>query len=89
MSNESIVIAAIQECHAYYAGQQDWVKIAAIRDIASESGVGRIAFDIVMIDLALAGRVTLVPEDVQCSLTSADRMNGLYVGGEVKHLVLI
>lgn len=81
------ILKAIRECRAYYAGSQDWVKVGAIRDMSAITN--RQEFDSAMTALALAGLVVLAPEDVQCSLTDADRYNGVFVGGEVKHLVLI
>lgn len=65
---------------------EQWSSLIAIRE---ESGLLRADFDQAMTELAIAGEVTLVPEENQKMRTAAMDRNGLYLGGEVKHYVAI
>lgn len=81
---QAAILDAIRTVATYYSAE--WASLSAVRD---ESGLTRPVFDAAMTELAYAGQVVLVPEDNQKCLTSADRHNALYVGGEHKHLAQI
>lgn len=81
---QAAILDAIRTVTTY--NDLPWAGMGAIRD---ESGLNRQTFNRVMAELVVAQLVNVAPEDVQCSLTSADRHNALHIGGEDKHLVCL
>ena len=80
--NEATILKAITATLAYT--DAPWATLGAIRD---ESGLNRADFDQAMTALAYSLQVVLIPEENQKAITSADERNGLWLAGEVKHLV--
>ncbi|MGM1065380.1 hypothetical protein [Saccharothrix sp. Mg75] len=66
---------------------QDWVRLARLRP--ELNGADRAEVDAVLLGMARAGEVHLVPESNRKALTDADHAAAIRIGSEDKHLMAI
>ena len=85
-AHEQKIRDAIQ---AAQPGPTGWAKLAAVREEMAARGMGKSQQDAELKRLALEGKLALLPEENQKTLTQSDHHAALSFGNEDQHLVRI